>query len=108
MANIEKKVSDDHNQMSLTITFNKDELAEALLLMIADMMRKEDWSNENRMIQRELHTALPKLTKEVIYQMKDELADRVVKRASAELKRVALKKMLLNIDDEVSESLNNF
>jgi len=102
--NIEKTISDDHEQLTLTITFNKDELANALLSMVAEMMRKADWSDENRIIAREMRTTLPKVIKEVIYSQKDELADKVVKRASAELKKVALKKMLLNIDDEENEN----
>jgi len=100
MASIDKTILNNHEQMTLTITFNKDELANAFLMMIAENMRKEDWSAENRAVAREIHTALPKVVKEAIYSMKDELADRVVRKASAEVKRVALKKMILNLDDE--------
>lgn len=73
--------------MKVTIEIDEDELQKAIIDMVA-----KEWARAY--FKRDEYKGIEKAVKEVIYSQKEELLSRCVDKASAELTRKALPKLL--------------
>lgn len=77
----------------ITITVDEDELTRIVTEQIADAMRNE-YRSESRDTKYGIRKSVESAVKEYIYASKDEIIDRCVARASAELVRKGLPKLI--------------
>ena len=77
----------------ITITVDEDELTRIVTEQIADAMRNE-YRSESRDTKYGIRKGVESAVKEYIYASKDEIIDRCVARASAELVRKGLPKLI--------------
>ena len=77
----------------ITITVDENELTRIVTEQIADAMRNE-YRSESRDTKYGIRKGVESTVKECIYASKDEIIDRCVARASAELVRKGLSKLI--------------
>ena len=77
----------------ITITVDEDELTRVVTEQIADAMRNK-YSSESRDTKYGIRKGVESAVKAYIYASKDEIIDRCVARASAELVRKGLPKLI--------------
>ena len=80
--------------MELKIQIDEQELQEAITQIIA---RKITASSERQMMKREIAESV----REVVYSQKDFIVDMVVDRATREIRKKALPKLLENLGKEM-------
>ena len=76
--------------MKLGIDLDENEIKELVTAKIVNQMYLDTVSRESRMIKSEIKQAV----RDVIYKQKEEIIDRVVKQASAEMVRKGITKLL--------------
>lgn len=80
--------------MKITIEINDEELQEAVVAIIAR-------ESVHSYFKRDEAKGVEKAVKDVVYSQKDELIERCINRASAEITRKALPKLLERMADDV-------
>jgi hypothetical protein len=80
--------------MKLEININEEELKEIACTMIAKSILSESYSAEKRKAEWGVRDAVDKAVKQYIYSKKDEIIERVVERASVEIVKKALPKLI--------------
>lgn len=86
---VEKKVTEDNQTMDITLSLDTEALSKAVLNIIAEQIARRD-----REVFDRIKYDTREITREVVYSHKDEIIEEVVKRATKEVARKSLVKLI--------------
>lgn len=85
----------------IVITFDENDIAQAAIGKIADNMARQ-YSVESKELKRGIRDGVEKAVKDLIYANKDEIIEKCIARASAELARKGITKLLDKLNQPVA------
>lgn len=80
--------------MDISIKIDEQRVTELAEQLITEQMVSEHWNYISRETERDIRDSVDKAIKEHIYSRKDEIIERVVERATREIVKKGLPKML--------------
>lgn len=86
---VEKKVSEDNQTMDITLSLDTEALSKAVLDIFAEQIARRDAE-----VLRRIKYDTKEITREVVYSHKDEIIEEVIKRATKEVARKSLVRLI--------------
>lgn len=86
----------------IVITFDENDIAQAAIGKIADNL-VNSYRAESKELKRGIRDGVEKAVKELIYANKDEIIEKCIARASAELARKGITKLLDKLNQPVAD-----
>lgn len=86
---VKKEVSEDNQTMDITLSLDTEALSKAVLNIFAERIARCDAD-----VLRRIKYDTKEITREVVYSHKDEIIEEVIKRATKEVARKSLVRMI--------------